>query len=236
MKINNIQITPETIVNCFKKYYPKTINPIIEDSAYDMVLIFGIRVDTCDTSLPDDFLGAIRFQKSFFSDSDYWELIITEGTTDPTPKYLAQTIDRQAKLAGGTAWVKEGQYLYYLTGNYQGYPAFAPAQPIDVYRWMPKYKGETFDKSKAKLSTSPDTLIHRSWATGMKLYEDSAGCQVFKNNALLWDLKKWAKEQISMYKKNSFTYTLFTKEQFTIANEKVPEPSFFKKLYNEIKY
>ena len=82
---------------------------------------------------------------------------------------------------------------------------------------MPKTAGEKFDASKAILSTSVDTLIHRSWAS-QRFAKDSAGCQIFKNNALLKDLAKWADKHISIYKMNSFTYTLLTKQQFVKAN------------------
>jgi hypothetical protein len=231
MKIENIEINGDSIANAIRKYYPNYIKLVESQSLYNYVLIFGIRVDTCDTGLPDDFLGAIRLEKSLITGDDYWNFILTNGTTDPSPDYLVKTIDNAARLAGGTAWVKEGQYIYYkLNGGYKGYPAFAPKDTIKVYRWMPSKSGELFDPSKAKLSTSVDTLIHRSWASG-RFTKDSAGCQVFKNNSLLKDLAEWADKHISIYKMNSFTYTLLTKKQFIEANTANTATSIFNPLY-----
>jgi hypothetical protein len=218
MKIEGIEINGDSIANAIRKYYPSYINLVESQQLFNYVLIFGIRVSTCDTSIPDDFLGAIRLEKSLITGDTYWNYVITEGTTDPSPYYLATTIDKQARLAGGTAWVKEGQYIYFLRGNYDGFPAFAPKTTVDVYRWMPSYSGDLFNISKAKLSKSSDTLIHRSWATE-KFYKDSAGCQVFKNNSTLIELKNWAKNHIKKYKINSFTYTLLTSNQFVSANK-----------------
>lgn len=230
MKIENIEINGDSIANAMRKFYPNYIKIVENQELFNYVLIFGIRTSTCDTGLPDDFLGAIRLEKSLVTGNPYWNYILTEGTTDPTPYYVVNTIDRAARLAGGTSWVKEGQYIYYLMDSgYKGYPAFAPKSTIDVYRWNASYKGEKFDPSKAKLSQSSDTLIHRSWASN-RFFKDSAGCQVFKNNNLLLDLKSWAKTHIKAYKINSFTYTLLSKDQFVSGNKK--DYSIWNSLFN----
>jgi len=220
MNIENIEINGDTISNAIRKYYPNYINLVESQQLFNYVLIFGIRVATCDTGLPDDFLGAIRLEKSLVTGNPFWNYLLTNGTTDPSPEYLVKTIDKQARLAGGTAWVRDGQHIYYkLSGGYKGYPAFAPKDKVEVYRWMPKSPGEKFDISKAKLSTSIDCFIHRSWSpSSQRLSYDSAGCQVFRNNDLLIDLAKWADLHIKMYKLNSFTYTLLTKDQFVKSN------------------
>ena len=230
MKIENISIDGLTVARAIKKYYPQYIELVEKQNLYNYLLLFGIRFSTCDTSLPDDFIGGIRLEQSFFTGQPYWNWMVSNGTTDPTPKYLVQTIDKAARLAGGTAWVKEGQYIYYFYGNWQGYPAFAPKTSVQVYRWMPSYKGEKFDPKKAKLSTSIDTMIHRTWAKD-RLFADSAGCQSVKNNALLIDLARWAKTHRTMYKENSFTYTLLTKEQFVEANKGYDKGFFFKGIF-----
>jgi len=217
MKIENIEINGESISNAIRKFYPDYINLVESQQLFNYVLIFGIRVDTCDTGLPDDYIGAIRLEKSIVTGNAYWNYILTNGSTDPSPYYIENPL-KVAKVAGGTAWVKEGQYIYYkMDGGYMGFPAFHPKDPIKVYRWNPKTPGEKFNASKAILGTSPDTLIHRSWASE-RFSNDSAGCQIFKNNALLKDLASWADVHIKMYKLNSFTYTLLTKEQFVKGN------------------
>jgi len=218
MKIEEIEINGNSIANSIRKYYPEYINLVESKKLFNYVLIFGIRVETCDTGLPDDYLGAIRLEKSLLTGNVFWNYILTNGSTDPSPDYLVKTIDEAARLAGGTAWVKEGQYIYYkMNGGYKGFPAFHPKDSVKVYRWMPSKQGELFNPLNAKLSTSNDTVIHRSWANN-RFSNDSAGCQIFKNNALLNDLARWADKHISIYKINSFTYTLLTKKQFIEAN------------------
>lgn len=130
---------------------------------------------------------------------------------------------------GGTAWVAEGQYIYGLGPKYFGYPSFVPLKPVKVYRWKPtqaqikdaKAKkielSAEFEKAKEKgqiiIGTSDSVFIHRTW-TPNSLYKDSAGCQVFANNGSLVTLTNWAIEHKNIYKKNSFSYTLLTKEDF----------------------
>jgi hypothetical protein len=141
--------------------------------------------------------------------------------------------DEEAKMKGGTAWVKEGQYIYFLRNNFKGHPAFGPTKPVPVYRWNPSRFGERFDKRKAVLSTSTDTLIHRNWAFEYgndRFFADSAGCQIVKDNKILTEMQKWAKRHIELYKKNSFTYTLLTKDQFINGNQ-VIIPNFMDYLY-----
>jgi hypothetical protein len=225
MKIDNIELSAVNIVKAIKTYYPSIIDLVQQQNLYEYLLLFGIRVSTCNTAIPDDILGGLRLEKSLVSGRPFWNMIITEASVDPSPYYLKNKIDRSAK--DGTAWVKEGQYLYKLRDKLRGgYPVFAPIQATAVYRWMPRYEGEKFDPKKAKLGTSIDTLIHRSYGT-KEYYKDSAGCQIFKNNGLLWDLQKWAKNHIQKYQKqNSFTYTLLTKEQFVNANSNTIDMNF----------
>jgi len=225
--INGIEINGNSVANAIRQYYPASINLVENKKLFQYILMFGIRVGTCDTSLPDDFLGAIRLEKSKITGNPFWNILITDGTVDPSPYWLKNYIDESARKAGATAWVKEGQYIYYLMDRlFYEYPAFAPkpGKPVSVYRWMPKYAGEKFDASKAILGTSTDTLIHRNLSLnqtkeGPRFVADSGGCQVVTNNAILFDLKKWAQTHKEKYKLNSFTYTLLTKEQFTNANK-----------------
>lgn len=276
MQIEGIEINGQNIANAIMKYYPNSINPIINKQLIEYVIIFGIRVETCDTGIPDDFLGAIRLQTSFITGEIYWEFILTEGTTDPSPQNLKPKVingvpqkwyfDEQARVKGGTAWVKEGAHIYYLNNPcnygpwtifnpepprktvtkknadcYHNYPSFKPgsiikdektgkkvltAGTVEVRRWNPAYVGEKFDERKAIESDSTDCLIHRSWNTE-RYTNDSAGCQVFKNNALLWDLRDWAKNHINIYGNNAFSYILLTKKQFVEANKNSPQMGYW---------
>jgi len=236
LEINKIKITGETIANAIDYNYPTGIinmAAIKKNKLYNYLVLWGVRVATCDTSMPDDAIGGIRLKKDFFG-NDYWEIVFSEGTTDPTPYWLQNPMS-DAKVYGGTAWVAEGQYLYSKGyGSFQGYPFFAPINPVKVYRWTPSASqialakknklalSNAFESAKSsnqvKISDTTTVLIHRSWSP-KNLYKDSAGCQVFADNGALTKMTKWASEHIKIYGKNSFAYTLLTKEQFTMPNQ-----------------
>jgi hypothetical protein len=234
MKIDNIEINGNGVARAITYNYPYgniNLDTILKYKLYNYLILFGIRVTTCDTSMPDDIVGGMRLRKAFFGTDDYWELGASNGSTDPSPYWITHPMSDAAKY-GGTAWVKEGQYLYALGGNFHGYPSFAPLKPIDVIRWKPTSQqiqdakdnkidlSAEFEKARNEgnviESKSNDTLIHRTW--GNKLYKDSAGCQVFGNNNELKLLTNWANQHIQLYKKNSFSYTLMSKEQFLTSN------------------
>ena len=241
MKINGIELNGDAIVRAIKATYPNgkiNLEAIEKNKLYNYLFLFGVRVATCNTSVPDDAIGGIRLQRGLLG-YDYWETIYSEATTDPTPYWLLNPMSDAAKY-GGTAWVIEGQWNYSLGGDFKGYPCFRPKEKISVYRWTPTKaqiadakKNKTalsaefeLDKKsgKVKLGTSIDTLIHRSW-TSTNLYKDSAGCQVFANNGALNKMYSWAKKHYSIYKTNDFVYTLLTKEQFSAANNLKEYPS-----------
>lgn len=235
MEINGIKIDGDNIIKAIEYNYPNGIihpSVIKKNKIYNYLILFGIRISTCDTSMTDDMIGGVRLKKSFLGD-DYWEVLLSDATTDPSPFWLQKPMP-SAKSLGGTAWVKEGQYKFALSGDYYGYPSFRPTEPIPVYRWQPTQAqvndalarkttlGKEFElakiNGKVKLGTSPDTLIHRTWRTS-GLVNESAGCQVFADNGALITLSNWAKLHIKLYKNNSFVYTLLSKEEFTKSNE-----------------
>ena len=206
---------------------------ILQQNKFHYLYLFGIRVSTCDTSLPDDIIGGIRVNKL-----NLLELVVSKASTEPSPKNLSNLFDAEAVAKGGAAFVKEGEYAYYYVGRqhpkFKPLPAFAPKKPVPVYRWKPsnddikewnKGKGKPLSASfaqalkdgKVRLSTSTDTMIHKTWGKE-KLFGDSAGCQVMTDDSSLIRLGQWADNHRSMKYPNLFTYTLFTKEQFIKAN------------------
>jgi hypothetical protein len=201
-------ITIDKILNTIKALYPDTINMVEKNKYFDYLNLFGVRVSSCDTSATDDIIGGFWLEDSFFKSFPNYNSIIVSASLDPSPYYIQNPIDPR-----GTAWIKEGQHIFSL-GSYKGEAAFRPKGEVPVYR-MPR--GKNLDKTVATLSTSVDTLIHRSWS--MKLYKDSAGCQVVP----LSDLKKLVdrakihqKKYPQLKDKNGvtyFTYTLLTQEQ-----------------------
>jgi len=237
-KIEGITINSDSLIKCYKRFYPATYS-IIEKNLFHYLHLFGIRISTCDTSLPDDLIGGFRVNRLNFNES-----VLSAGSTDPSPKNLATLYDKEAIAKGGTAFVVEGQYEYKYIGlskRWGGLPAFCPVSPVKSYRWSPtpesvnawkngkgKPLSELFETAvknkKVKISTSTDVCIHRAGKDKKKLYGDSAGCQVLTDHDALSKLGVWANDHISKNYKNSFTYTLFTKEQFIQANKST---SFF---------
>jgi hypothetical protein len=232
LDINGVKITGDNVARAIDYNFPDGIincAAIMKKKWYNYLILFGIRVRTCDTSVPDDIIGGIRLKKGFFG-YDYWEILMVDATTDPTPSYL-RTPMSDARALGGTAWVVEGQYEYYRPNAYfDGFPQFRPTKPVAVYRWNPTQKeindltkkgiplSNGFEEAKAngkvKIDATASVLIHRSWSNN-KLSNDSAGCQVFANNGALLTINKWAKEHEYIYKSNKFVYNLFTKEMFS---------------------
>jgi hypothetical protein len=231
--IEGIPVNAQTLMKAYKMWYPLTYEKILNDNKFHFLYLWGIRVDTCDTSLPDDIMGGIRVNRF-----NTLEIVVSKASTEPTPKNLANLFDAEAVAKGGAAFVKEGEHPYYYYGTnhpkFKPLPAFAPKRPIPVYRWMPnaqdikdwnKGKGkplsasfaQAFREGRVKQSTSSDTMIHKTWAKE-KLFADSAGCQVMTDDNTLRTLGQWANEHRSMKYPNLFTYTLFTKDQFVRAN------------------
>jgi hypothetical protein len=241
--VDGIDINSATIGNCYKMFYPNTYKRLLEKNRFHYLELWGIRMSTCDTSLPDDYLGGIRI-----NNFNFLEVVSAAASTDPTPKYVGAPVDAAARAAGGTAYVKEGQHTYTYIGKthrlWKPYPAFCPTRAMPVYRWNPTAQevatakqqklplSSFFDAAlkagRVKVSTSIDTCIHRAWSS-TKLNADSAGCQVFANLSTLETLGGWATAHIKKGYGNLFIYTLFTKEQFLQANN---QKSVVNILYN----
>jgi len=245
MKIDNIQVTPSAILNCYKVYYPATYKKLMQNK-FDYLELFGIRVSSCDTSLPDDLIGGMKVNKL-----NFWELEMSSGSTEPSPFWVKNPMS-DAKKLGGAAFVAEGQYTYTYMGKSHGrfapIASFCPTRPVKVYRWTPTSKDientkkgiplanrfEQLVKSKSKeitVSKSSDVCIHRSW-DDEKFYKDSAGCQILTNRDALNTIGDWADEHKRKKYGNIFQYTLFSKQQFISANSTLnPIFNLFKKLY-----
>lgn len=232
MKIDNIPVTSDSIIKCYRGYYPNYFKQVSDANKFHFLLLFGIRVSTCDSSLPDDVVGGLRV-----NNFNFWETIISDASTEPSPALVAKPLS-DAKRLGGAAFVKEGQYGFRYIGRsshlWRPYPAFCPTRPMDVYRYVPtaaeisdwknkkipltKAFQQAVKTGRAILSKSPDTCIHRAYSRD-KFFNDSAGCQILSNYDSLKTLGSWAEEHIKKRYGNSFIYTLFTKEQFVAAQQ-----------------
>jgi hypothetical protein len=231
MKINGIEVTSTSMLNCYKKYYPKTYQQLMQNK-FDYLELFGIRVSTCDTSLPDDLIGGMKV-----NNFNFWEVVMSSGSTEPSPYWLKNLMS-DARAKGGAAFVAEGQYVYMYMGkrhgNFKPEASFCPIKPVKVYRWTPTKKeiedwkngkgkplSASFENAvktkQVKISLSGDVCIHKSWAKE-KFFNDSAGCQILSDTTSLNTLGDWADKHRKKKYGNVFQYTLFTKEQFVSAN------------------
>lgn len=200
--MSNFSVNTDLLIEAMRYYYPATINDIEQNKRYNYISLFGVRISTCDTGKADDVIGCF-----WMNALGVWNSLIFAASTDPSPYYIEHP-EKDAAKAGGTAWVKEGQYTYCL-GMYKGYPAFKPLKPIPVYRMAAR---QGLDMATAIEGTSSDTFIHRSWGT-VVFKKDSAGCNLLKSTSDLNKLAQMGREHIQKYKLNVFTYTLLTREQ-----------------------
>jgi hypothetical protein len=229
--IEGIDINSNSISKCYEMFYSETYNQIKNFNLFEYLHLWGIRLSTCDTSLPDDLVGGLRV-----NNFNFIETVASSASTDPSPYYINKP-DLNPSKQGGVAFVMEGQYAFKYNGknykNWKPYPSFCPTKPVKVYRWKPSAQDIKLWKDKKKplsssfadavknkkvtISTSIDTCIHRAWSK--KLYNDSAGCQILSDLSLLNKLGDWAVAHQKKKYGNLFVYTLFTKEQFLKANK-----------------
>lgn len=231
--IYGVNITADSIINCYKRYYSESYNDIANERLFHYLHLWGIRVSTHDTALPDDYIGGLRINNWGFN-----EIVFSKGSTDPSPKYIIDLYDAEAKKKGGTAFLKEGQHLYKYMGRNHGsfatLPSFCPKEPLKADRWAANESEKNLIRSKkppidslftkakqegrTKNSDVTDACIHKSWAKSA-FWNDSAGCQILLDDDTLSKLGTFASEHIKEKKYGDlFTYTLFSLDQFMQAN------------------
>jgi hypothetical protein len=229
--VEGIDINSKSIANCYAKFYPETYKQIQSLNLFHYLHLWGIRLSTCDTSLPDDLVGGLRV-----NNFNFIEIITSSASTDPSPSWINKP-DANASKAGGVAFVMEGQYSFRYNGTshkiWKPYPSFCPTKPMRVYRWKPSAQDiklwkenkrplsasfqDAVKSNKVTLSLSIDTCIHRAWSK-TKFTNDSAGCQIVSDYESLNKLGRWAVEHQKKKYGNAFVYTLFTRDQFIKAN------------------
>jgi hypothetical protein len=151
--VGGYEVTPTTIINAYKKYYPKTWDTIASQNKFHFLHLFGIRVSTDNPFVADDIVGGLRI-----TNLNYYEYAISRATTEPGTGALASLYDAEARARGGAAYMKEGQYIYKLlprrsaryfnptdksgwifTGKhkFEKHAFFCPISPVSVYGWRP---------------------------------------------------------------------------------------------------
>ena len=106
--IDNIEVTGESIRNAIIYFCNKTtdergrtinrkptfITQVENQKLYYYFLLFGIRISSCDTSLPDDIMGGIRFVPNRWTSGGSWELEVANASLDPSPLYLQPPVNK----------------------------------------------------------------------------------------------------------------------------------------------
>jgi len=144
---------------------------------------------------------------AYFYYDDNGRLIgkVAVGTTDPSTYYLKNPMNQ-----GGAAILKGGQYKNaYRIGTHAGkYTALVQTAPVTVIRDGDRDGYTNFlnatDTGKFGIN------IHRSTRTkndATLIGRDSAGCQVFQNEADFNEMMRLAHDSKAKYG-NKFTYTL----------------------------
>jgi hypothetical protein len=247
-KIDGIPITAETIANTYRKYYPTQfaasskynlvnlfgIRVSTSDTSKLDDFVGAIKLSSGYTSLdgyemlvckastepaplyiskPFDYESVRKGGAAFLKEGQHIYYLITPRSVKPS-------------------WSDGGRNC-----------AFCPTTEVPVYRFRPtqtdinlwRQKKQSISKNFEKnliyantskknqngvpfLSTSTDTCIHKAWSE--TLYNDSAGCQVISPSDLptFRNICNWAQQHLNKGYGNTFTYTLFTKEQFRTAN------------------
>lgn len=192
--------------SAIKKAYDKK-GYILKGGIYEMN-VFGIRMNTQVSNFFDDWLGVVYVSE--IGERVAW---MAPATTDPGLYYLKNPMN-----SNGCAAVVPGQYHNSHTfGKHRGeYDALIQYGPIAVYR----------DNNRdAVVDANPSTIehgagfginIHRASPHGVAdlVNNYSAGCQVFKRSEDFDYFMFLANKQREYTKETTFTYTLFTEDDF----------------------
>jgi len=211
--INGKPLDAQRIVDALNLYYPKTLIAYENEDVYLNKPIFvGVRVKSCGVSgiqggvTADDVFIMLRRQINPLAPMlKQWTIEYYPFTTDPTSAFRQKPIAGQKKTGyliarnwKPTEQIPEfcGHYLYQI-GNYANSNALVCRTEQNVWQFDVVAKGKqqiplgmTADAYAKEIKLAPKRyaagmFIHRSW--GDLMFNDSAGCQVFKDNN---DLKK----------------------------------------------
>ena len=191
-----------------KNVYQQKGYRFFEDGQYNLN-IFGVRTENKVADLFDDFIGVC------YNDKENNKVCKTfKATTDAGTYWLKNPENKK-----GTALLVPNQYLSaYKLGMHRGqYRALVQEKPVKVYR--DSNKNAILDFNDCTIEEGIFGInIHRSnpLTYSKNVYKWSAGCQVFQDIVeydLFIHLCKTAKTKYG----NSFTYTLFTENDFNKA-------------------
>lgn len=154
-------------------------------------------------------------------DTEQWNDVAFDITTDPGKEILNRTADPKYLNSAGTAVMKDGeQYINaYAIGNHRGQTALVQVGSVKWWRQLERQKGgipelQWEDSNNGEASGLAGLNIHRALDVTLRVGLFSAGCQVFKRND---DFEKALGIWSSSGQKN-FTYTLLRADDAALAN------------------
>lgn len=188
-----------------KSVYQNKEYDFFEDGQYNLN-IFGVRTENKTADFFDDFIGVC-----YKNANDEKICQVFKATTDAGTYWLKNPENKK-----GTALLVPNQYKSaYKLGMHRGqYRALVQDKPVKVYR--DNNKNTILDFNECTIEEGIFGInIHRSnpLTYSRNVYKWSAGCQVFQDIVeydLFIHLCKTAKTKYG----NSFTYTLFTENDF----------------------
>lgn len=259
--IDNIPITAETIANTYKKYYPTQFAATSKYNLVNLFGIRVSTSDTSQLDdylgaikLSSGYSTLDTYEivvcRASLEPAPMWisKPFDAEAKSKGGAAFLKEgqhIYTYRSPRDSKPSWTDGGRNC-----------SFCPSTPAQVYRWKPTTteinlwrqkkqplsanferelstaRRNNFLNSPVFLSTSRDTCIHKAWGT--TLSTDSAGCQVIHPNDLptFRTICSWAQQHLNKKYGNSFTYTLFTKEQFVAANSDTKSVfSLFKNIF-----
>lgn len=168
--------------------------------------LFGIRTDNDDSNTFNDLIGLC------YKENDIWQLKTYAATTDPGLYYREHPMN-----VNGTGILAPGQYAKaFRLGKHRGqYDALVQNVPFNLYR--DNNKDAKLDMVGTPNPEMAGINLHRATGipgkTSVQVDKWSAGCQVIASYDDFAELMSVVQRSAKKYG-NTFTYTLFTEQQF----------------------
>lgn len=231
--ISGIPITINNVVKCYEKYYPESFDKIADIRLFHYLHLWSIRLSAYDNNIKDDYTGGLRINNFGFH-----EILYSYSMSEPFSGWVISEVDINTKRLGGVPFLKAGQYVYsYLDIDNNidtRFPVFAPLRPIKIQRWNLNKEDiqQLFDNSitsttvfdnalkKGRIRNSESEIGELSImrVANQNYWSNNKGRIYINDTRVLGKIGVFAKEHIEKKYGNVFMYTVFTREQFLIAN------------------
>ena len=175
---------------------------VIYDKPYQLNIVGVRNAETQPNKFDDSIFVFYKDDNNNWIDKEY------PATTDTGTYWLKNPMSNL-----GTAMLKEGQYVdAYKQGYHKGeYLALVQDKPVTTYRDYDR--DAIFDIFTKETTGNYGINIHKAGQNSQDVDKWSAGCQVFQD-IVEYDLFIHLCRKAKQIYGNSFTYTLFTEEDF----------------------